>query len=110
MDCATASREGAERALMSERQRDIYAGGDAGRRPDVPRTHEDGVGLDVHSRVAARQVIAPGPMGRGAPVIEQAGGGEQVRAGANGHRALCPAGRPRDPVDDAGVLDRITGS
>jgi hypothetical protein len=67
--------------------------------------YEDRVGLDADSCVTARQVIAPGPMGCGATIVEQAGGGEQVRAGAHGHRSAGTAGRAGDPVDDACILD-----
>ena len=73
---------------------------------DVALVDVEHVGLDVDARVARGEVGGVAPVGRGAAAVEDAGGGERERAGADrGHaraalvggaqrrRAPAPAGR-----------------
>src|SRR5260370_10260216 len=57
--------------LLDQSQRQVDAGGAAGRGPDLSLAQEDRVGLDDDSRVAPLQRIAGPPMRYGAPCVEQ---------------------------------------
>ena len=61
---------GAE-VVRHERQREVDPRGDAGRRPDVAVADPDRLGIDRDRRVAARQRVAPGPVGGRAAAVEQ---------------------------------------
>jgi hypothetical protein len=69
--------------LGDERQREIDAGGDAGRGPHIAVADKDAVGFDTDLRIGARQFAGARPMGGGAAPVEQPGGGENKGAGAD---------------------------
>jgi hypothetical protein len=60
--------------------------------------------------MAFGQGVAELPMGRRAPPVEEAGGGEQIGAGADRCRAARAARGARDPVDDRGIARRSPGA
>ena len=96
---ATAKRELAAEILLDQRQRQVDAGGDAGRGPDIAVLDEDRIGLQLHLGKALGELGAAAPMRHRAPSVEQAGGRQQERAAA--HRGDAPRGlRARlDPAD-----------
>ena len=92
-------RDGTAEILFHERQRQIDAGRDPRRGPDRTVAYENRIGLDAHGGEALSKLRAVLPVGRGAPPIEQACGGEQECAGAHGRDAArLPRSLPH-PVD-----------
>ena len=79
--------------VLDERQRQVDAGGDAGRRPHVAVADPDRVGVDVDVRVLGGEPRGAGPVRRRPPAVEQAGGGEQERAAADADDATGAAAR-----------------
>src|SRR6202035_3267612 len=75
--------------LRDHREREVDAGGDPGRTPDVAVAHEDLVGLELHLRVAGEKLPRAIPVRGGALAVEQAGFREHE--GARAHAADAPA-------------------
>ncbi len=105
--------------VLDEGQGQVDAGGDAGRGPDVAVPDEDALGVELHLRVAAAEIVRAVPMRGGAAAVEQTGLGEEVGARADAgdpsdFRAPQPSDdllRGRDRADDlaAGDDDRVEG-
>ena len=81
--------------LRDHRERQIDAGGDAGRAPDIAVAHEDAVGLELHLRIGGEKLPRALPMGGGAAAVEQAGFGEHEGAGADAGDADAALGDGR---------------
>jgi hypothetical protein len=64
-------------------QAQVDAGGDAGRGHHVALVDVQHAGVDLDLREHARQALGVGPVGGGAAAVEQAGGGQRERAGAD---------------------------
>src|ERR1700737_2618600 len=69
--------------LRRHRQRQIDAGADAGRTPDIAVANKDPVRLQFYLWIGADKVTGSLPVGGGAAAVEQAGLGEDVGAGAD---------------------------
>ena len=80
----------AAQVVLDQRQRQVDAGGDAGRGPDLPLAHEDPIGLHPDPRIAPSEVVGAAPMRRRPLAVQQARFGQQIGAGAD-------AGGPPDP-------------
>ena len=89
--------------LFDEGESEVDAGGDACRGPDRAVADEDRVGLDMHGGEAAGEFGAEGPVGHGAPPVEDTRGCEQESAGADGRDAAGGAGAGVDPAAERGV-------
>ena len=73
-------------------ERQIDAGSDAGRTPDVAVADEDLVRLQLHLGIGGKKMRCTPPMRGGAAAVEQAGFGKDVGAGADAgdaDAALC---------------------
>ncbi len=103
------ARDGAGNVLAhvvgDEREREIHARGDAGRRPDVAAAHEDAIALDDDFGVFPLQALARGPMGGRRPPVEQSRGGEDERTRTHRGDAAAAAGEVRDRAHEL----RVTG-
>src|SRR5439155_26003582 len=78
--------------LRDYRQRQVDAGGDPRRTPDVAVAHENPVGLQFYSRIGRQEMPGALPVRGGASAVEQAGFGKDVGSGADAgdaHRSLC---------------------
>ncbi len=75
--------------LRYHRQRQIDAGGDPGRTPDVAVADENPVGLQLHLGIGGEKMPGAPPMRGGAAAVEQAGFGKNVGAGANAGEAYA---------------------
>ena len=64
-------------------EREVDAGGDAGRSPDVVVANIDLVGLELDLRIGRNKMFGALPMRGGAASVEQAGFGQHIGAGAN---------------------------
>jgi len=73
--------------LRYHRQRQIDAGGDPGRTPDVAVADENPVGLELHLGIGDEKMPGAAPMRGGAAAIKQPGFGEDVGAGADAGEA-----------------------
>ena len=73
--------------LTYHRQRQIDAGADPGRTPDVAVPDENPVGLKLHLGIGGEKMPGAPPMRGGAAAVEQAGFGEDVGAGADAGEA-----------------------
>jgi hypothetical protein len=94
--------------LRDHRQRQINAGGDARRGPDVAVAHEDLVRLELDLRVARNEMAGALPVRGSALAVEQPGFGEDVGAGADAgdaDAALCHAA---DESERAGATRRLS--
>ncbi len=69
--------------VLHQCQGQVDAGGDPGRGEHVAVTHEDRVGIDMNLGVPAGKRLTCGPVGGGAPSLEESCGGEQEGAGAD---------------------------
>lgn len=65
------------------RQREVNAGGDARRGPNIAIPDIDAVGFEPHPRKAPGEIGTAVPMGGGAPAIEQSQRGNQISAGTD---------------------------
>ena len=90
--------------VLDEGERDVDAGGHAGRRPHVAVAGPDRVGVDVDVGVLGGEALGAGPVGRRPPAVEQAGGGEQERAAADADDAPGAGGELGDRGDEVGVV------
>ncbi len=79
--------------LRDHRQRQIDAGADPGRGPDVAVADEDAVGLQLHLRIGVEKMPRALPVRGGAAAVEQAGLGEDVGAGADAGDADAALGQ-----------------
>src|ERR1700730_10691353 len=68
--------------LRGHCQREIDAGADPGRGPDVAVAHEDLVGLEFHLRIRSDEMPGALPVRGGAAAVEQAGFGKDINPGA----------------------------
>ena len=75
---------------FDHRQREVYAGGNAGRGPRIAIADVDPVGVDSHVRMVARELGGMTPVSGGAPPVEQARGRQHECARADAGQA--PAG------------------
>ncbi len=100
-------RRVAVEVLLDHRQREVHAGGDARRGPHLPVAHEDRLGIDAHPRVAPRELRRRRPMRGRAPPVQQAGRGEQERAGAHRGDATRGVRASGDPLDQRVVGARL---
>src|SRR3982074_2109311 len=78
--------------LRDKRQRQIDAGGDPRRTPDVAVADENPVGLQLHLGIGIKKMPGALPMGGGTATVEQTCFGEDIGAGANAgdaDAALC---------------------
>jgi hypothetical protein len=64
-------------------QRQIDAGADPGRTPDVAVADENPIGLQFHFGIGTEKMRGPLPMRGGAAAIEHAGFGKDIGAGAD---------------------------
>ena len=103
-------RHRAAQVLFHERERQIDAGRHPGRGPNRTVAHEDRIGLDAHRGKAPRELGAVLPMGRRAPPVQHARGGEQERAGADGGDAARLRRPLPHPIDQRRVLGRRLGA
>jgi hypothetical protein len=87
---------------LHQRQREIDAGADAGRRPYRLLADEDRVVVDVDGGEALAQQIAHRPMRGGPLAVQEAGLRQQEGAAADGGRAARPRRRNAQPVGQAG--------
>ncbi len=85
--------------LLDQREGEIDPGGHSGRGGDVPVPYEDRLRSHLGVREAAREGVAVRPMGGGSTPGQQAGLGQQKRAGADGHDPLRPGRQFPDPAD-----------
>ena len=92
--------------VLDERQRDVDAGRDAGRRPHVAVAGPDRIGVDAHVRVLGGQAGRPRPVRRGPPPVEQPGGGKDERATADADDPPGPTGQLPDGGDQLVVGGR----
>ena len=72
-----ALRDRLAEVLADQRQCQIDPGADAGSGPELPRAHEDAVGLQLHVGEGAPKAFREAPVGGGRHALEQARGGEQ---------------------------------
>lgn len=103
--------------VLDQGQGQVDAGGDPGGGGEGAVAHEDGVGVDGDVGEAAGQGGAVVPVGGGAPAVEEAGLGEDERAGADrgdaagmgcafgdpGHQARVGGSGSGSAGDDEGV-------
>ena len=74
--------------VFDQRERELDAGGHAGRGPDRAVVHVDALALHAHLRPQRLQLVAAAPVRGGLAAVEQAGGREHERAAAHaGHAA-----------------------
>ena len=97
-----------------EGQREVDAGGDAGRGPHVAVADVDGVGVDGDTLVAVLEEPARVPVSGRPTTLQQAGGGEDEGAGADRGDATCIGGEPTHVmkqllIQDRGVHARTAG-
>ncbi|GAC53721.1 hypothetical protein GOAMI_22_00940 [Gordonia amicalis NBRC 100051 = JCM 11271] len=91
--------------LFENREGEVDARGDTGRRPHVVRAaDEQGVGVDPHGRIPLGEELAHRPVRSRASAVEQPGLGGEEGAVADADDAPCPTRRVADPVDEVGVL------
>ncbi|MNN12230.1 hypothetical protein D3C81_1252130 [compost metagenome] len=89
-------------------EREVDAGGDAGRGPELLLLHEDGVGVQVHAGKQLVEAVAHRPVGSGALAVEQAGKAQQEGPGAYGRHAPHPRRRVVQPGNQrCGVLGHV---
>ena len=89
---------------LDERQREVHAGGHAGRRPDIAVADEDRLGVDLDAGVQARKGGRGRPVGRGAAAVQEPGLSENEGAGAHRGGAAGAGGGARDPADEGRVV------
>ena len=83
--------------LRRHRQRQIDAGADPRRTPDIAVADENPVGLQLHLGIGGQKMPGALPMRGGAAAVEQAGFGEDVGAGADAGDADAAFGhRPHE--------------
>ena len=87
------ARELAAEVVLQQREREVHARGDPGRRRDPPVAHVDAIGLDPHAREQAREVVAAAPVRGRATAVEQSRAREQERAAAH-RRPRAARARP----------------
>jgi len=95
--------------LGDERQREVDAGGDAGRGPNRPVSDEDTVGLDADLRTGAGGLGGGRPMRGGAATVEQPGSCEDERSRAHAGdppRAVAGGADKGQSLDTGGCLPR----
>ncbi len=97
--------------LLDQGEREIHARGDARGRPEFAVAHVDRLRVDLDARIFVRKPLAPPPVRDRAAAVEQAGGGQNERAGADRGNASRPAcetpyrvAQLRLMIADAGAL------
>lgn len=96
-------REFASLVLLHQGERQVHTRRDTGRGIDGSVLHEDHVPFHAHVGIAPPQLFAVGPVRGGTAALEQAGFGEEVRAGADRRHAPDLAGLPPEPAQDPGI-------
>ena len=99
-------RDLAAEVVLHQRERQVHARGDAGGGPDVAVADEDRIGIDPHPRVALRQAVAPHPVGRRAPAVEQPRLGEQEAARADRSEPPHARRETADAADQRPIVER----
>ena len=84
--------------VFDQGQRQVDAGGDAGRGPGIALLHEDRLGVHAQRREAPLQFLAHGPVGGDPFPFQQTGLGQQEGAGADRGGAARRSGVRVDPV------------
>jgi hypothetical protein len=73
-------REVPSEVVLDQGQRQVHAGGDAGRGVHVAVAHEDRVGVHLNGRERVGEEVAHRPVGGGPAAVEQTGPGQQEGA------------------------------
>ncbi len=89
--------------LLDQGERQVDAGGHAGRGGDVSVADVDGLRFHGDGRVVAGEPVAVGPVGRRPAPVEEPGGGEQDGARAHRDQARCARAVGAQPVDQPRV-------
>ncbi len=89
--------------VFDQGQREVDAGGHPGRGGDVAVADEDRVRIHGQAGIPGSQCVAVGPVGGHPPPAEQAGLGQQERAGADRHQARGPGCAFPEPADEVRV-------
>src|SRR2546423_8265716 len=82
--------------FFDKREREVHSRSNARGRIDVFVPNEDGIGINMRARSSPDQNLAPVPMSRRAPAVQQTSPGQKHRPGA--YRA--------DTTDAAGNLSQ----
>lgn len=85
--------------LLDQGEREVDAGGDAGRCRQPSVAYEDRVRVHAHRRVRPGKRLAHGPVGGHPVAVELARLGEEEGAGAHRHELPGPGAVGADPVD-----------
>ena len=92
--------------LLDQGKRQIHARSHSRRGVDPILTHEDGIDIDAHLRIALGQAQAAAPVGGGALAVEEAGLCKDECPGADGGEPADALGDALQPADEAVVLER----
>lgn len=78
-----AARDILAEIVLDEGEREVDAGGNAGRGPDIAIVNEDAVRIDADPRIAASEIVRACPMRGGAAAVEQPCFRQQIGARAD---------------------------
>jgi hypothetical protein len=91
-------------------QSQIDPRGNPARGVDIPVANEDEAGINLNRRVFRRECLRNQPMRRHAPIVQEARGRQNERAGTNGRHAPRPWRHRTHPFDEGWILAGLLGT